>query len=141
MTKDQQEAMWQLLTEIYNNAYNIGHQDTVDGGYTHVLPVDLTTYHRDIVEELVADSDYQAALPQWIPVSERLPELRDDSVLVYFSETGSIETVHIEDYFADITAGFDPNTGEQLYTKWFISQKVTHWMPLPPAPDMEIDDD
>ena len=69
----------------------------------------------------------------WVDVNDDLPESSDDSVIVYFSETGSIETVHIQDYFDDITNGFDDN-GDQLYTKWYKSQKVTHWMPLPPAP-------
>ena len=68
-----------------------------------------------------------------IACSDRLPELSDRSVLVYFSDTDSWETVHVEDYFADITAGFDEE-GNQLYTKWYISQKVTHWMELPPKP-------
>lgn len=74
--------------------------------------------------------DYVA---DWIDVNDELPESCDDSVLVYFSETGAIETVRIQDYFDDITAGKDDD-GNQLYTKWYRSQNVTHWMPLPPAP-------
>ncbi len=69
----------------------------------------------------------------WISVEDRLPESRDDTVLVYFSETDGIETVHIQDYFDDITAGLDSD-GNQLYSKWYISQNVTHWMPLPEPP-------
>lgn len=53
---------------------------------------------------------------RWINCEERLPESKDDSVLVYFSENGSIEMAHIQDYFDDITAGFDDN-GNQLYSK------------------------
>jgi len=70
---------------------------------------------------------------KWVKCSDRLPEPADDSVLVYFSETGSIETVHIRDYFDDITAGFD-GEGNQRYTKWYLLQKVTHWMALPDPP-------
>jgi hypothetical protein len=73
------------------------------------------------------------AVEKPIACSDRLPELSDRSVLVYFSDTDSWETVHVEDYFADITAGFDEE-GNQLYTKWYISQKITHWMELPPKP-------
>ena len=74
-------------------------------------------------------------LGHWISVNDKLPESKDDGVLVYFSETGSIETVHIQDYFDDITSGVVD--GVQTYTKWYKSQKVTHWMPLPepPAPN------
>lgn len=69
---------------------------------------------------------------EWISVDDRLPELCDDSVLAVFPN-GGIDMVHIEDYFLDITCGFDEQ-GEQMYTKWYISQGVTHWMPLPDPP-------
>ncbi|OHD25265.1 MAG: hypothetical protein A2Y34_03930 [Spirochaetes bacterium GWC1_27_15] len=69
---------------------------------------------------------------EWINVKDRLPELRDDSVLVYFLENQSIAMVYIEDYFAGITAGVVD--GVQQYTKWYISQGVTHWMELPEIP-------
>lgn len=71
---------------------------------------------------------------EWISVEDRLPKKWDGGVLVHF-ENGSIETVHIEDYFKDITNGFD-SSGNQLYTKWYkhSNPKVTHWMPLPDPP-------
>ena len=70
----------------------------------------------------------------WISVEDRLPESEDNSVLVHF-ENGSIETVHIQDYFDDITAGI--KDGIQQYTKWYLinNPKVTHWMPLPEPPE------
>lgn len=71
---------------------------------------------------------------EWINVKDELPESRDASVLAYFSKTGSIETVHIQDYFDDITNGIDKH-GNQLYTKWYKSQGITHWMPLPEPPE------
>ncbi len=70
---------------------------------------------------------------RWVNCSDRLPLLSDRGILVYFSETGSKETVHVEDYFKDITAGIDAD-GNQLYTKWYKTQKVTHWMELPDDP-------
>lgn len=71
---------------------------------------------------------------KWIKCSKELPELGDYSVLVYFSERGGIDVVHVEDYFGDITSGVDEN-GNQLYTKWYLSRGVTHWMPLPEPPE------
>ncbi|MDB4302092.1 DUF551 domain-containing protein [bacterium] len=70
---------------------------------------------------------------EWVKCSKRIPVLGDYSVLVYFSDTGSIETVHVEDYFKDITCGIDA-LGVLYYTKWYKNQNVTHWMELPEEP-------
>ena len=75
-------------------------------------------------------------MSEWISVDDGLPELKDDSVLGYFSNNGSVEMIHIEDYFQDITDGFDEN-GQQVYTKWYLHQAITHWMPLPLPPESE----
>ena len=69
----------------------------------------------------------------WIAVADRLPEIRDGGVLVYFSKSDAVETVNIEDYFRPITAGLD-DAGNQLYALWATSAGVTHWMPLPEPP-------
>lgn len=71
-------------------------------------------------------------MSEWISVDDYLPESRDDGVIVFFPN-GAIETVHIQDYFDDITCGVDEN-GAQKYTKWYMSMGVTHWMPLPEPP-------
>jgi len=79
---------------------------------------------------------------EWISVNESLPEIVDASCLVcsvYGSEDGKgfpkggYDCVYIPDYFDDITAGFDED-GNQIYTKWYLRQGVTHWMPYPQLP-------
>jgi hypothetical protein len=72
-------------------------------------------------------------LVMWVDIHEQEPELRDDSVLMHF-ENGSIETVHIEDFFKPIGDGVI--NGVQLYTKWWMKHEpaCTHWMTLPEAP-------
>lgn len=70
----------------------------------------------------------------WRKCSEGIPLLSDRNVQVYFSETDAVEDVHVEDYFKPITAGTDPDTGSQLFTRWYESQSVTHWMELPERP-------
>ena len=72
-------------------------------------------------------------MKKWISVNDRLPEIEDDSVLVYFSH-GGIDMVYIHDYFDSITCGVD-GFGKQLYTKYYISIGITHWMPLPSPPE------
>ncbi len=57
-------------------------------------------------------------LPQWIPCSERMPEVKS-TVLVYMNESQHSAT----DY---AVADFDKYG--------FSRSKVTHWMPLPAAP-------
>lgn len=86
------------------------------------------------LKELNSAAPVAQAVPvagEWVSVDERLPELKDDSVLAYFP-TGAIDMVHIQDYFAPITNGVVD--GEQQYTCWYLKQGVTHWQALPPAP-------
>ncbi|MEQ1977368.1 DUF551 domain-containing protein [Xenorhabdus sp. SGI240] len=72
---------------------------------------------------------------EWVKCSDRLPELRDDSVIAYFSH-GGMDMVHIEDCFKDIGAGVDEN-GNQLWTKWYLTIGITHWMEFPEPPKGE----
>ncbi len=73
---------------------------------------------------------------KWIDVNKKQPELKDDSILAHF-ETGSIETVHIEDWFKPITSGHDEINGYTT-TQWYLvaSPTITHWMPLPEPPNI-----
>ncbi|HEE6178658.1 TPA: DUF551 domain-containing protein [Acinetobacter baumannii] len=88
------------------------------------------------IKELKAELEKAKAqaVPVWISVEDKLPEIADASVLAHF-QNGSIETVHIEDWFKDITSGFD-EAGIQTFTKWYLkaSNTITHWMSLPEAP-------
>ena len=66
----------------------------------------------------------------WVSVLDALPESEDGSVVVYWPENKNREMVHIQDFFDDITDGTDMN-GDQLYTKWYLSQGVSHWHAMP----------
>ena len=81
----------------------------------------------------------------WIKCSERLPESRDELVLVcsttgadgspnYGFPKGGYDMVHIQDYFDDVTDGLDED-GNQKYTKMYLSAGITHWMEYPELPN------
>lgn len=75
------------------------------------------------------------AVPQWIPVSERLPAYGDDVLIVAIGETVAVNNVYefkksnfsSEDYFDS-----NGEDGDYYYTRG-----VSHWMPLPAAPVKE----
>lgn len=68
--------------------------------------------------DMQATIDPESVMPQWIPVTERLPD-RDDTVVV-FHETMS-----------------DTSAAIQIYKAWAMSDTATHWMPLPEPPKGE----
>ena len=70
--------------------------------------------------------------PRWIPVTERLPE-EDCHVLAYYGfDHGNgylgMMFMQVLDYYAR-----DPSPHYQH--EGLNGMKVTHWMPLPPAPE------
>lgn len=46
---------------LYNQGYMAGHNDTVEGCYTDVQPVDEDSYHDDVVADLLAENPEFAA--------------------------------------------------------------------------------
>lgn len=69
------------------------------------------------------DALEKVKLPEWIPVTERLPE-NDDLVLVYFKwKTFPGGEVDVSAYHP---------RAERWETTW----DITHWMPLPKPPEV-----
>lgn len=68
-----------------------------------------------------------AEIAEWIPVSERLPEVKTD-VLVY-NDAGGMPMVDVDSmgHYEYVDASF-----------WYRSQNVTHWMPLPCPPKTKV---
>ena len=44
-----------ILVRAYTHGYGRGHDDTVEGSYTDVLPVDMDTYFAEEVEEWLSE--------------------------------------------------------------------------------------
>ena len=62
---------------------------------------------------------------RWIPVSERLPERGAYLVILQFGST-------------QMVADYDKVLGWVRFDGWFLTS-VTHWMPLPAAPERAHD--
>lgn len=78
-------------------------------------------------------------LNEWISVEEKLPESIVNKVLVY-CENGYIGYGHYEKYQGEET-WYNLESGEP-FSSWNWQNcspyKVTHWMPLPEAPDSRL---
>ena len=75
--------------------------------------------------------DSLAALsPEWIPVSERLPEVKEggysDTVLAYV-ESGQMYSAWIVD-FDELDRGWRSD-------RYLLNEIITHWQPLPAPPE------
>ena len=87
----------------------------------------LATAAASLIERLTAENAaLREKVPQWISVEERLPIDRLKMYLVAFRDTfGPI--VDMASYF--------PSDGWTC-DNWVVPQKsITHWMPLPGAPE------
>lgn len=82
-------------------------------------------------------NNHQKVTSEWIPVSERLPEDPDESVLI--TVNGTYKNITFED--AIMLAVYDKDEGWIIdgYQYWLTAQ-VTAWIPLP-EPYKEQNDD
>ena len=89
------------------------------------------------IEQSPTDTVDAIEVPTWIPVTERLPELRKD-VLVYDGEESVGNIVFMRVWSLEQDTDFLGNTSGE-YVWWdderpYDLNAVTHWMPLPDAP-------
>lgn len=64
------EAVEITAIRSFNIGYSHGHEDTVEGQYTQIMPQDISTYHVDLVKEMLRDGSLPEALASTKPIDE-----------------------------------------------------------------------
>ena len=91
------------------------------GDWLYDDPIELAKAIRNGPDMPEGDGNSPATPDRWIPVSERVPESNG----VYFGWDGK-RVLEVNCFFG----GFSANQ--------FIHGEITHWMPLPAAPQQEV---
>lgn len=86
---------------------------------SHYLPLVVSLSAYNTTPQL----NYQAGLGSWIKCSDQMPE--DDTLCLGVDECGVIWTMHFDD------GEFRADTGD------VDDLEISHWMPLPAAPEKE----
>lgn len=81
--------------------------------------------NEDCIIAQAADAIEELSKPKWIPVTERLPEVR--TWVLCYCRANSFDVFRMTD------EGNWQYGNRSIYMKGY----VTHWMPLPPAPKEE----
>lgn len=120
----------EIIQALRNCAKGLGHDDACENCKVGEIQ-DRREYIEfaaaNVIERLTAENAaLREKVPQWISVEERLPIDRLKMYLVAFRDTfGPI--VDMASYF--------PSDGWTC-DNWVVPQKsITHWMPLPGAPE------
>jgi len=103
-------------------------------------PIELAKAIRKGPDMLPVEPDNSPAIPDgWIPVSERLPD-DDDFVYIWPRPDFGVE-LHVGQYckFHKNELGWYAQVNEQNYGIEWYRVTVTHWMPLPAAPQQEAE--
>lgn len=91
---------------------------------------EVNTAAAELIERLTAENAaLREKVPQWISVEDRLPIDRLSKYLVAFRDAGG-SIVDMARYF--------PSDGWTC-DNWEVPQNlITHWMPLPEAPEVDL---
>ena len=84
----------------------------------------VNTAAAELIERLTAENTVLREKQRWIPVTERMP---DDDATVLTYKNGILEVQK-----------YEKGRNGWICNGWFWSMaNVTHWMPLPEAPEVE----
>lgn len=90
---------------------------------------EVNTDAAELIERLTAENAALREKQRWIPVTERLPE-RDVQVLGWYKDNP------FSQYRPEVVA-WNGNGWVFVYAHRYVTN-VTHWMPLPEAPEVVL---
>lgn len=110
--------------------------DDFDSAFEHGKAVGWNAYRAAMLQG--ADGNSPVIPDGWVACSERMPE-NDDFVYIWPRPDFGVE-LHVAQYgkFDKRDAGWYAQVYEQNYGIEYYPVKVTHWMPLPAAPQQEV---
>jgi hypothetical protein len=83
----------------------------------------------EVLAKGIADIIRIAAEPDWIPVTERLPEDEDTCLCYAIGQSRPFIGYFAEGYWVSLDSSDYDRAGD------FTGQNPTHWMPLPEPPE------
>ncbi|MCK4113714.1 DUF551 domain-containing protein [Acinetobacter radioresistens] len=109
--------------------------------------MDLNAYVYDFANAVEREVKAQA-VPEWISVEDKLPETEPNTDGVVCAVVCSLGNVYRARYMHDVDIGVDTkywsefavNYNGREYEHYEINAKITHWMPLPDAPQEPAND-
>lgn len=72
---------------------------------------------------------------KWISIEERLPPLDAEVLIAKYDGRPKVEMYFVRTAYRLNDQWFEPTHGEEITMK---GQVITHWMPLPDAPDRHV---
>ena len=102
-------------------------EDAMTGEVLSHFECDFSDFREYMHDKIKWEQKQHAAIPKWIPVTERLPE-NDSGVLAFYDD--GIES-------RIIPATFHPKSGWYDCLFNMPSENISYWMPLPEPPKEE----
>ncbi|MFN3893759.1 MAG: DUF551 domain-containing protein [Acinetobacter sp.] len=118
--------------------------------FEHVVDGDSVLWFKEQTRQmwLMWEKAKAQAVPEWISVEDKLPETEPNTDGVVCAVVCSLGNVYRARYMHDVDIGVDTkywsefavNYNGREYEHYEINAKISHWMPLPDAPQEPAND-
>lgn len=125
-----------IMHNVMREAAQAG-EDAMTGEILDHFDCDLSDFREYMHDKIKWEQKQWAAMPHWIPVTERLPEVGED-VLIYAvckdDDFPSVIAITDRMIFRLFPASDGVETWRSLWQYFMTDYEITHWMPLPEPP-------